>query len=477
MTEENGPLGPDGSPDADAPRRAASARFDVARRDAEGMRDALDPATHSLGEALKLSYRILQVGIVALVLMFVFSGFQSVPEGDTGVKTLFGAIAGKDGEEQLSPGLQPFWPYPVGDLVRFPQRHTIRMDREFWPNPFARGRETARTMQEMLDTADPNAGIRPGSDSSLLTRDGDIVHMQLEAEFVVSDAVKFLEGTAPEKADSIVRAAIRRGAVETAAAMTLAEFTDTRDLVGPSVRENAQRVLDRLGMGLEITAVRALERTAPFAVVNRLREVQTARENSKAVVERARQDAVTMLTQVAGGEVYAELLAMIREYELKLESGDAAGAEATLARLGARMEGADIGGEVSRTVQRAKSVESSMRARLEREAKRVESLAASFAEPKAQVMRQLWINAVRDVYDNPQAEVFASSDLLGMINLRLRSSNEVMQLRRDGEIQRRKAAEAAKEAGQFYSPNSEQIMIDRPGRRLERDASGGFGKM
>jgi hypothetical protein len=64
-----------------------------------------------------------------------------------------------------------------------------------------------------------------------------------------------------------------------------------------------------------------------------------------------------------------------------------------------------------------------------------------------------------------------------MISLRLRSSNEVMQMRRDGEIQRRKAAEQAREAGQFYAPNSEQIMVDRPGRRLERDASGGAGKL
>jgi len=55
--------------EVEAPRRAASARFDVAGRGDEGMRDALDPATQSLGEALKLSYRLLQVGIVALVIV------------------------------------------------------------------------------------------------------------------------------------------------------------------------------------------------------------------------------------------------------------------------------------------------------------------------------------------------------------------------------------------------------------------------
>ncbi|MFM7260582.1 MAG: hypothetical protein ACKO3W_08260, partial [bacterium] len=85
--ETNEPEGPPTGerPDAiDAPRRAASARFEVGAREDGGLRDALDPATQSLGEALRLSYRILQVGILALVVLFLFSGFQSVKEGDTG---------------------------------------------------------------------------------------------------------------------------------------------------------------------------------------------------------------------------------------------------------------------------------------------------------------------------------------------------------------------------------------------------------
>ena len=49
--------------EVEAPRRAASARFDVAERGDAGFRDALDPATQSLGVALKLSYRILQAGM------------------------------------------------------------------------------------------------------------------------------------------------------------------------------------------------------------------------------------------------------------------------------------------------------------------------------------------------------------------------------------------------------------------------------
>ncbi|MEY5031911.1 MAG: hypothetical protein RL354_942, partial [Planctomycetota bacterium] len=51
------PVGGGAPLETEAPRRAASARFEVAGRDDLGMRDALDPATQSLGDALKLSYR------------------------------------------------------------------------------------------------------------------------------------------------------------------------------------------------------------------------------------------------------------------------------------------------------------------------------------------------------------------------------------------------------------------------------------
>ena len=84
---------------AEAPRRGASARFDVAGGPGTeaAMRQAMDPANQSLGEALRLSYRVLQLGILVLVAVFLLSGFQTVQEGQTGVKTVFGRIQGAPG--------------------------------------------------------------------------------------------------------------------------------------------------------------------------------------------------------------------------------------------------------------------------------------------------------------------------------------------------------------------------------------------
>ena len=480
MTSEPNNLGPESedTPVNDAPRRAASARFTVAKPGEESLREALDPATNSLGDALKLSYRILQLGIVALVVSFLFSGFKSVNEGDTGVRTLFGAIAGADGERELQPGFQPFWPYPVGDLIVFPASYSgdrgVLLLRDFWP----RGAPQTR-LEDQIESASPDAGLRPGAvgmgDGSLLTKDGDIAHAQLEVAFEIEDAVRFVKSMEPRRAVEFVAATVRQGAVEAASTLTLAEFTESRDILGPVIAERAQRVLDRLDVGIRISSVTATQRIAPLAIQNRLRTVQAERENAKAAVERARQEAVTLLTEVAGGQVYLELLALIREYEELLGAGKTVEAEAKLVELGRRMESPDVGGEVAREIARAKAAEAGVRVSLERDLRRIESLVPSYRDSGNQVVRQIWLDAVRQVLEDPQAEVYAGPDLLGSIALRLTSSAEIMQLRRNAEMERRKAEQAAKESGRFFTPNSEQIMIDRAGRLLKRDASGGLG--
>ena len=78
----------------DGPRRSASAEFVVSAEAGSeaAIREAMDPANQSFADALRLSFRILQLGILALVAVFLFSGFQTVEEGDLGVKTRFGEI-------------------------------------------------------------------------------------------------------------------------------------------------------------------------------------------------------------------------------------------------------------------------------------------------------------------------------------------------------------------------------------------------
>ena len=69
----------------EAPRRAASAQLVVEAEvgaDAE-LREAMDPANQSLADALRLSYRVLQFVILALLALFLVSGFQRVDESQS----------------------------------------------------------------------------------------------------------------------------------------------------------------------------------------------------------------------------------------------------------------------------------------------------------------------------------------------------------------------------------------------------------
>ncbi|MBL9141176.1 MAG: hypothetical protein JNK53_04860, partial [Phycisphaerae bacterium] len=210
----------DGAPEP--PRRGASAQFNVA--DSAGqqaaMRQAMDPANQSLAEALRLSYRVLQVAILVLVVVFCFSGFQSVGEGQTGVKTFFGRVVGESGQEQVTPGLQPFWPYPVGEVLLVDQKRVVELRTEFWPK-LQRGQAT---LADATNAADSTQPLRPATDEgSLVMGDGDLAHAQVSAEYTVEDSVRLLGELDPAMADSLVRRILMQATVQTAAQFTLQE--------------------------------------------------------------------------------------------------------------------------------------------------------------------------------------------------------------------------------------------------------------
>lgn len=457
-------------------RRAASARLDVEEGAGEAaqLRAAMDPANQSLGEALLLSYRILQLAILGLLLAFLFSGFQTVQEGHSGVRTIFGRVAGEPGEEMVSPGLHPFWPYPIGEMIIFPQRQAVDMRAAYWPQK----RRADLTLDQMTEAADITQPLRPSEEfGSLITADGDLAHLQLTAEFAVADPVRYLERFSPGEGDAIVRAALKQATVAIAAETTLADLVEQREGPAAIIQARAQSFLDRLQSGIQIVSVSVPERVAPLAIRNVLRRVQTAREDARTAVERARQDAVATLLD-AVGPGYGDVLVLINEYESALTAMDANAANAVLARLSTRLEAADIGGDAAQAIQRARAMQSGLEASLGRDSRRVASLAPAFHENPKQFVRQLWLEALADVYGAPGTEVFTMPGNTGEVAMRIRSSQDVMQARRDSELERKKrTAEmlGADQAGRFQL-GGRLIEIDGPGRRLQQSGTKATGK-
>jgi membrane protease subunit HflK len=462
------------APGEDAPRRGASAQFTVsASAGAEAaMRQAMDPANQSLGEALRLSYRVLQAAILVLVVVFLFSGFQQVQDGQTGVKTFFGRIVGASGDEQVSPGLQPFWPYPVGEIVLLPQKDAVQLNKDFWPR-FKEGVSTVDQAAAGTLVDDP---VRPGIDGALVTADGDLAHVRIAAEYAVEDAVRTLDEFQPELLREVVSKALRRGMVQTAAQFTLQELLENRDGPEQMLRQRAQATLDAMKSGVKLGTVTLSEKIAPLAIRNTFSRVQESRENAKLAVEKAQQEANTTLVGMAGPD-YAQVLDLVQRYEIELTRGDIQAADAVMQELGTRLEGGTNVGQTSAIIARAQAYQNSIRATLGKEVGRLNGLAPSFHENPTQLVRKLWLDAVREVLASPTAEMVAAPDAGGAVRIGLESSNEVMQARRQDEVERRKMeAQSALSPGSNFQLGSRQIMVDAPGRRLDKNAQKGFGR-
>ena len=117
-----------------------------------------------------------------------------------------------------------------------------------------------------------------------------------------------------------------------------------------------------------------------------------------------------------------------------------------------------------------------MTATLGKEVRRLASLAPSFRENSRQLVRKLWMDMLRDVLSSPTAEVMAAPAEGGPVRIGLETSPDIMQKRRQAEVERRKAEAAMKDMPGSFQLGSRQIMIGRPGRKLDRNAERGFGR-
>ena len=459
----------------DSPRRDKSAEFAVAEEagtEAE-MRRAMDPANQSLTEALRLSFRILQFGILALAVVFLLSGFQTVSENSTGVRTFFGAIDGDGDSAQLESGLQPFWPYPVGEIITLPLKRNVRVDSAFWPKLAS----DQMTIDQATDAAAVTSPLRPGADGSLMLRNGDLAHARIEAEYEIDDAVGYLGRFNSEQADKVVKLALERASVQVAAKSTLNSFLEERDEATRAIFEDAQDMLDDIGSGIRLTNVSVPERIPPLAVRKAVQGVQQARERAKTALEMSRSDAASTIAQAVGSTAFPDLIRLIGEYEAQLSLGDNDAAEAVLSQINTRFESEDITGTAADTITQARTYRSMIESTLGNDARRLAGLVPAFEENPDQLIRQLWLDAYRSVLSGPEVEVFSAPPGMGNLGLRISSSQDVSTARRDAAVERRKI-ETAKGLfnAQQWQLGSRQITYDRAGRRLNREATGGFGR-
>lgn len=200
-----------------------------------------------------------QWGIIALVLIWLASGFYQVQPNEEGVVLRFGAYS-----ETTDPGLHYHLPYPIETVekVNITQERSINLG-----------------VAEVASRSDFN-------ESHMLTGDENIVDINLTIVWRIADAKDYLFNMQnPDQTVRVAAQSVLREIVGQSQMMPI--ISGDRGKVEDDTKEELQKVLNEFGAGIQIVRVKLQKADPPKQVVDAFNEVQRA----KADMERFKNEA------------------------------------------------------------------------------------------------------------------------------------------------------------------------------------------
>lgn len=313
--------------------RAASVRLrQGGASDASELAARMDPANQSLADALKICYRLLQVAMVVLFALFLFSGARTVNEGERGIVLRFG----KPQETAVPPGFVWAWPYPIGQLEKVDTGAAdMPVNRSFIPY-------VEPGQEDQDENSFPARGsLNPARDGYQITADLNIAHTQWQAVYQRREPFQNRENILPEAEQAIVRNALRRGIIRAVAGVGIDQLLRDTGSLASVARQTAQQTLDDLETGITIEQLSLSRAFPPGQVRSQFNAVQQAAVNAAKSREDARREADRMLNEIAGAAAPV-LSSQIDAYEEAVELGRDDDATAVLERIDAILAGQPV---------------------------------------------------------------------------------------------------------------------------------------
>ncbi len=203
------------------------------------------------------------IGVFALIvaaLVWAATGIYTITDGTTGVILQFGKY-----KEQTGPGLHWHLPYPIQELQRVDMQQ-IRSSRH---------------------------------QTTMLTKDENIVEVVLAAQYRIKDApnylfnVRFPEITLKESMESAIREIVGKSEIDFV-------LYEGLEVIAANTQSLMQEILDRYETGFEVTSLN-LEKTQPPAPVqSAFDDVIKSREDRERFIQDAQAYANTIVPQSRG---------------------------------------------------------------------------------------------------------------------------------------------------------------------------------
>lgn len=258
----------------------------------------VDAGAQALSDALRSSFIIVRVLLVALIVYFLASGVFTVGSQERAIILRFGEPVRRDGSVELGPGLHFAFPYPVDEVVK--------MQVDLLQTAQSTAGWYAVTPEQEADNEVPEAGpsLNPAAEGYAVTGDGNIVHVRATLKYRITEPLKFffsfLDGAA-------VMTNIANNAVLFAAAQYPVDDALRRDVAGfrdkVISRANALILAHDLGVTLEpsdVVTIPPRQVKGGFdavlsAEVERAKSVSEAQGYASRVVNEARGDAAARI--------------------------------------------------------------------------------------------------------------------------------------------------------------------------------------
>lgn len=360
-----------------------------------------DPATESLIAALRSSFNVLRVVIVALVIAYFASGFFKVNQGEQGLIVRFGELHERAGSPVLGPGFYGAWPDPFDEKIRIPGAlKTIEID------SFLFERAEDQKGRPITEVMPVSPQLRPGLDGAMLTGDKNLSHGLWVIEYRIGDAEKFVQNVGETDAalQPLLRRLTEHAIVRAVAYRRVEDVTRTaRAAVAADVRSKLQAALEQLETGIVVENVRP-NTIEPVPVRQAFTAVTQAQADSARDIDVARQRAAELKNRAAG-PAHERLLAAVEAYG----AAQAAKAEEVrLEELRREIDAAlqEAGGEVAGALASAQAQANKFGSDARREYSEFSSQLELFRRDPVLTTTRLWQQMRGDVLGSKQNEVF-----------------------------------------------------------------------
>ncbi len=210
--------------------------------------------------------RGILLAVLAVVAIWLATGFYRVQPGEQGVELLFGRFV-----KITTPGLNYWFPAPVGEVLTPNVEQTNQITIGFRSPTDTNRSTTARDVTQ---------------ESLMLTEDQNIIDVDFIVQWRIKNAADFLfnirdpEQTIKRVAESAIREIMGQTLLEDA-------LTIKRQEVDDRTKELLQATLDFYGAGVFVAEVKQLKVDPPTEVIDAFNDVQRARQDKERSVNEA----------------------------------------------------------------------------------------------------------------------------------------------------------------------------------------------